>query len=518
MRKINIALLFLVSNTIFFIILATLLPLQYETNDDLFMCLLANGKITGSPEFHLVYINSIYGFLLSLMYNTFSGVEWYTITFCVLHVIAMTYISYCLFFSKRKALLRMALLLFIYILWARIIISFQFTTTAGLLAFAGCLALTRGANKHFIIGALFLLIASMIRFQAAGLVGIMMLPCYIQNIKDKSFVIRMSVLLSMIMGCVHINNATYSAWEWKYYIEYDRARSRCYTNDNPNAYLASNFLPQGISQNDFMHLLHSNPDPSIIDLNAIKEIRTTIKSRTEKRGFRCIKNLKAYTNMEYPPYIPIIILTILFAIALTNEYNNHDLYVLLLGYLLFIIVFVCIGCFSVIKNRVFICMILPATYIAVSKSTKKIIPIISVLFILSVFFAKQTYDERMGRKQWNTNLQTYYWPLLDKYSDRLLWPCLGIETYSPFKYYDMPYNIIHGSSMRYPQSNNFCNSYSEVLSKKPLFVVRNSSLNEHSITTDIIQGLKEHYGIDAMVHVIQENIMYKVVEISPTKI
>lgn len=513
MRKINIALLFLVSNTIFFIILATLLPLQYETTDDVFMCLLANGKITGSPEFHLVYINSIFGLFLSLLYNTFSGVEWYTITFCVLHVISMAYISYCLYFSKRKTLLKVTLLLLFYVLWARIIISFQFTTTAGLLAFAGCLALTRETNKHFIIGAIYLLIASMIRFQAAGLVGIMMLPLFIQKITNKLFLFKMAGLLSLICGCYLLNIVTYSNDNWKYYYEYNKARGRC--NDNPNAYLAFDCLPKGISQNDFQHLLNFNPDPNVIDLHSIKEIEEIIKNKAEERGLRCLKNLSVFPGMKFPPYVPLIMLTLLYVISIVYAPSKRDRAYLLWTIFAFFAVITFLGCFFIIKDRVLLCMIMPAFYIAASITNERINAISIVLISTMLLFAKQTLDQCKDNHEWNSDLQTYFWPLLNNNSDRLIWPCYGIDSFNPFCYFDMPYEIIDGSSMRYPSNKNYLKSYIDILQKKPLFIEKNNSKNGSSTSaiTDIIQGIQEHYGMEARPRVVQQNKKYKAVEI-----
>ena len=66
------------------------------------------------------------------------------------------------------------------------IIDFQFTTTAGLLCFSGCLALLQPNNKWKVFGAFAIFVASLIRFYAAGLVGIICSPLFFMAfVKDK---------------------------------------------------------------------------------------------------------------------------------------------------------------------------------------------------------------------------------------------------------------------------------------------------------------------------------------------
>ena len=76
--------------SVFFIIAAYLLPIRFETNDDVVMLLLASGNITGTPEFFLVFINAIYGFLVSSLYKIFPFVEWYTLLFSFIHIVSIS--------------------------------------------------------------------------------------------------------------------------------------------------------------------------------------------------------------------------------------------------------------------------------------------------------------------------------------------------------------------------------------------------------------------------------------------
>ena len=125
-------------------VLAVVLPLGFEENDDVMMCMIANGSYSGTPDCHLVYINVLYGMVLAGLYRLTTAVEWYTLSFVVLHILSMSVIVYCILTTPNRARWeRILWLIVLYVLWARIIIAFQFTTTAGLVCLAGCMLLMR---------------------------------------------------------------------------------------------------------------------------------------------------------------------------------------------------------------------------------------------------------------------------------------------------------------------------------------------------------------------------------------
>ena len=135
-------------NIVYFTVLALALPLTFEENDDVMMAMIANGSYSGMPDCHLVYINVIYGWVLTLLYGLTRAIEWYTLSFAVLHILSMSVLSYCVLTTpNRSNWERVLWLLILYVLWARIIIALQFTTTAGLTCLAGCMLLLRESKK-----------------------------------------------------------------------------------------------------------------------------------------------------------------------------------------------------------------------------------------------------------------------------------------------------------------------------------------------------------------------------------
>ena len=95
--------LVLMANIAFVAILSAVLPIRYEENDDIIMAMIANGSYSGMPDYHLVYINVLYGFVLTLLYGWTSAIEWYTLSFMVLHILSMSFLSYCILTPPNRA-------------------------------------------------------------------------------------------------------------------------------------------------------------------------------------------------------------------------------------------------------------------------------------------------------------------------------------------------------------------------------------------------------------------------------
>ena len=224
-------------NIIFFAVMAMVLPLGFEENDDVMMCMIANGTYSGVPDFHLVYINVLYGCVLTWLYGLTSAVEWYTVSFAILHIVSMSVLVYCVLTTPNRARWERVLwLLVLYVLWIRIIGALQFTTTAGLVCIAGCMLLLRPSAKVRWSGVGLVIIAALIRVFAAGLVGLLMAPIilYTYRLEWRKY-IPVVVMLMAVVGCRVVNLASYERDpEWRYFWHYNQLRAQL--NDNPNAY------------------------------------------------------------------------------------------------------------------------------------------------------------------------------------------------------------------------------------------------------------------------------------------
>ena len=78
----------------------------YETTDDSFMMTIASGEYTGSPSEYLVFINTLFGFLLKFLYSAMPHLNWYPLLMYLLHFWAMVSILYVILSQRRSALYR----------------------------------------------------------------------------------------------------------------------------------------------------------------------------------------------------------------------------------------------------------------------------------------------------------------------------------------------------------------------------------------------------------------------------
>ena len=297
--------------------MATVLPLQFEENDDVVMAMIANGTYSGSPDCHLVYINVIYGAVLAFLYGITKAVEWYTLAFAALHVVSMSVLVYCILTTEnRSSWERWLWSIVLYVLWARIIVALQFTTTAGLVCLAGCMLLLRESKKARWSGVMLVVIAALIRFMAAGLVGLLMAPIivYTYRLNWRKYM-AVVVMLMTVVGCRMVNRYVYeSDPEWRYYREYNQLRAQL--NDNPNAYkLQPEQLPEGVEWVDYRLLLSFLPDPERINLPTIRQISAVVDNMPIQSQMQNLHRLERYA-------VELTILAVLLVLMILTTGNR----------------------------------------------------------------------------------------------------------------------------------------------------------------------------------------------------
>lgn len=267
--------LFLITNAIVFIFCANIFPIRFLTIDDIIMAWIADGVVTGSPDCHLIFINAIYGELLVLLYDIFPNIEWYSVFFSIFHVVSITIIITFFYHKIENRFIRFIVILLYYLLWLRIIQFFQFTTTAAMLAFSGILLLY---DRKYIIGGFIFLISSLLRFHAAGLVGLLSIPIFFHYYKaDMKKYLPIVVMLLVVMGFHCADSFFYQSSEWKNYREFNYYRGKI--QDNPNScVLSTSEIPEHISLENYFLLRSAIPDPSQISNDDLKELASIVKS------------------------------------------------------------------------------------------------------------------------------------------------------------------------------------------------------------------------------------------------
>ena len=397
--------------------MAWLLPLGFEENDDVMMAMIANGSYSGVPDYHLVYINALYGFVLAGLYSMTRAVEWYTLSFAVLHVLSMSVLGYCLLTTPNRARWeRIVWLVILYVLWARIIVALQFTTTAGLVCLAGCVLLMRESRKARWSGVVLVIIAALIRFMAAGLVGLLMAPIivYTYRLEWRKY-IAVVLMLTAVAGCRIANQKIYDRDpEWKYYRAYNQLRAQL--NDNPNAYkLRPNQLPENINWIDYQLLLRFTPDAEQIDLPAMRQLSAIVGKVPVRDQWNNLHRLNKYA-VEV-----VILIALLILMILTT--GNRTKYIFLMAYTAFVAALVIhVSLDGFLKNRVFLCMLMPllvTDFMLLPKTTgkKRRWGIGIAMTVLSGWYIYQIYAECT-----TASYNRYVWerlqrPLLDYVPD-----------------------------------------------------------------------------------------------------
>lgn len=184
--------------TILFILLNKIYTLRFSTNDDSAMLLISSGSYTGTPDNHLVFINFIYGSILNVLYNVMPSIEWYTILFIALNIFSLaslTTIICKLSYNIIHRVFLVVLMISIFVYGSTVL---QFTLTAAITATAG-LSLIYMRQYRF-IGFFLVIVASLIRFEAAILIFLMASSLFLdQSITIKTFLKQKQTKLLIIL-------------------------------------------------------------------------------------------------------------------------------------------------------------------------------------------------------------------------------------------------------------------------------------------------------------------------------
>ena len=490
----------LACNIVLFALLAVLLPLGFEENDDVMMCMIANGTYSGMPDFHLVYINVLYGFVLAGLYSLTTAVEWYTLSFAVLHILSMSVLAYCILTTPNRARWEKVLwLLILYVLWARIIIALQFTTTAGLVCLAGCMLLLRESKKARWSGVILVIIAALIRFMAAGLVGLLMAPIivYTYRLNWRRY-IAIVVMLTAVVGCRVANHMVYdSDPEWKYFRAYNQLRAQL--NDNPNAYkMTTAQLPETIDPMDYQLLLRFVPDAEQIDLPAIRQLSATVGDVPFRQQLLNLHRLDKYA-VEVAILFALLILMILTT-------GNRSKYLFLIIYTLFVLVLIVhVSLDGFLKNRVFLCILVPmlvTDFMLLSNTTglKRRWGIGIAMVVLSAWYGYQIYEEKQtadyNRYAWSHLQQTLLAYVPEGAYVTTIGTSMMMEATDPWHVW--PYEF-HKYTLGWltwcPLNKTVGHSYRALVREDMYIFTHINYTHDHTALQRVSEQIEKHYGV-----------------------
>lgn len=297
-----------------FAICFSFFEIRYEVNDDLAMALIAKGYFSGSPDFHLVFINSLIGKLLVFLYSLNPIINWYACLLVFFQLISVFTINYCLLkLDKNKFLLVTAILF----PTAYFIINLQFTHVCFLLSFAGILLFL--SNKEdskslYFLSVIFLFLSSLIRFEMFILTLILSSTFIIKNLKTKNACFAL-LGLSILIGFARIYDVnSYQNADWKAFNEFNKIRGK--VNDNPNVW----YNLDGLAKNTKTDELDI-----ILFLKAIYTDKFDTAKITEAYSF-VRNNQNTWLGMsnlpEYFDYYGLLEISLLILLALAFYYDK----------------------------------------------------------------------------------------------------------------------------------------------------------------------------------------------------
>ena len=497
----------LLANTVFFIIMAIVLPIHFETNDDVTMCEIANGRFSGRPDAHLVFINALLGWLLAALYRMTCIVEWYTLVLCVLHVVAFTGVVYFIINDSRiHKLLKLLLILFVYVLWIRMIVGFQFTTTAGALCCCGCMALLQPSKKCKVLGVAFVLIASLVRFSAAGLVGLLFAPFFVMFfLKDRKYVIWLIVVLVTVLSGKMADKGFYQDDNWAKYMEYNHLRS--VVQDNPKGKEVLYHLPQGIVKEDYELFVWFIGDPQVITTEMLKVVKGTM----HEDGY--LDNLTSNLDGLVKYRVSLFFLCIGFLIGIfmnVKQKRTVWAWVLCGELILFSLILLGISMNWIVKERVFLCMLLPTVYVLVSALPDRMSPHLilfsSIMVGLASKYIYQDYKLIGAVREGREYVEKYQIPLVAGREEKVFSIEFWEQYLPPFGIMDLDYNVRGlGWSAMSPLNKGILESHLDLADSTWVILTR---LDDPPIK--IGNAIERNYGKKVAIKLINYNEKYAI--------
>lgn len=505
-----------------FFLLAWLFPIRFEANDDVVMLMISSGAYSGIPDFHLVFINAIYGFLTKCLYTLMPGLEWYTILFCLLHIISFSLIFWV--YSKRitTAFGQLLLLLLLLVLQNRFIVGMQFTTTAAVVACAG-LSLYFERGKWFkIVGSILFLIGSLIRFDAAMLclgiyAPVMMFPLsgpmrsrrqFLRTGLGLSFILILPVTAEVINQQVYCQDS-----EWRYYMEYNRVRGAL--NDNPNfsKFFTTEHSCSIADIDDLKNLANFIPDSAILDLETI----TNVKNSLDVAPIRGkILNVKVWI-LNYLDTISLIFVLVL---LLFEKKATYRWSLFFLG-LIFFTLLSFISLNATVRERVFLSAIIPLMLVLgllianyQQKNLKTIVSAFLYLLILGTIVRQSIGLCKIKREQ--SQLVSEQINLIRDAGNHDITPfgatfvlegLIPFEITAKLKSLDNKL-IVTGWMTRIPLNKGQLYSHLDFVEKPILiFIAKNCESDIHNIQCCI----KKNYQVETTLEIVAEDELFEVI-------
>lgn len=225
---------------LYLLIIMQVIPITYAINDDVAMRDIASGSLTGTPDYHLIFIKAAFGWVLTGLYRCFEGIDWYGCVFLGMMVLCCGILlerwnSWCIQKDKKPWYIIGWYVIGITGILLEHMLNFQFTVTAAILAGTAIFLYgTTGREDNNFYGrtgsVLILLwlsfcVRSDVLFMAVPFGGLIFLA-KADSVKRK--VITALIAMVGLLGIMVFEKEAYGSEEWQAYLSYNDERSMVY--------------------------------------------------------------------------------------------------------------------------------------------------------------------------------------------------------------------------------------------------------------------------------------------------
>lgn len=260
---------------LFFIFLGIVfltIPVTYAINDDVAMRDIASGAMSGTPDYHLVFVKAALGMILSTLYTWGSGIDWYGLLWMGLIIWSMLLIlwkliSFCSKKGKNPILTTLFFLVMFTMTVLEHLVNFQFTVVAGIVigvAIFFYLTDESEGRKNYLVSTMIIImiwlsycVRANVLLMAVPFGGLLFLYKK-DSIKKK--VVMALIAVAGLVTIIGVEKLCYAGEEWQTYLEYNDYRSWVYDYYGVPAYAEHKaFYDEiGLQEHDVVNLERYN--------------------------------------------------------------------------------------------------------------------------------------------------------------------------------------------------------------------------------------------------------------------
>lgn len=216
----------------------------YEVEDDWAMKLISAGSY-GQPDSHMVFINSVYGYLISGLYRIIPNIPWYDIIQYLIILLSLTVICYVAVNENDSDVSVLLLIFTTFIAAYFCYVKLQFTKTATISTIAGHFLLYHQIKNnysyfYYIFPLALLVTGSLIRLEQFLACSLICVYIYIYILvrsettsdkkinlyKIKRLIITGFICLLVVGVNLYIDKSNYNTSEYSEYLEFNAIRAK----------------------------------------------------------------------------------------------------------------------------------------------------------------------------------------------------------------------------------------------------------------------------------------------------